>query len=209
MAGSVNWELTHLKKTTPHEAYFTDDEKRALLRFARESILYTLKTGGKLPADHFEHEATPSLRQPMGCFVTLNRKDDHALRGCIGEITARLPLYQAVTELAVQSAFADPRFPKLREKERDAITIEISALTPERPVDDWRNIVIGQHGMTINKHRRSAVFLPQVAPEQGWSREETLTQLALKAGLAPDDWRQGARFSVFEAFVFNETDNAE
>lgn len=206
MAGTVNWESAPPQKTTPSEAYFTDDEKRTLLRFARAAIQYTLETGKKLRADHFEHETTPRLQQPMGCFVTLNKTTDRTLRGCIGEIAARQPLFQAVTALAGHAAFSDPRFPKLREEEFNTVTIEISALTPERTVDNWKDIVIGQHGITVSKYGRSAVFLPQVAPEQGWTREQTLTQLALKAGLKPDDWRQGAQFTVFEAFVFNETD---
>ena len=58
--------------------------------------------------------------------------------------------------------------------------------------------------MTLTKHGRSAVFLPQVAPEQGWGIEETLTHLAMKAGLPPDAWREGASFTVFEAVVFHE-----
>lgn len=208
LAGTVNWGSTPSKETMQAESYVTDEEKRSLLRFARESIQYTLETGKRLRSDHFENETTPNLLQPMGCFVTLNLKVNHALRGCIGEMTARQPLYQAVTALAGHSAFDDRRFPKLREEELDAITIEISVLTPERYVDDWQDIVIGKHGITINKHGRSSVFLPQVAHEQGWTLEETLTHLAVKAGLEPNDWHQGARFSVFEAIVFSETDDA-
>jgi len=64
--------------------------------------------------------------------------------------------------------------------------------------------VIGKHGMTLSKRGRMAVFLPQVAPEQHWDLATTLTHLALKAGLDPDDWREGARFTVFEAIVFHE-----
>jgi AMMECR1 domain-containing protein len=48
------------------------------------------------------------------------------------------------------------------------------------------------------------VFLPQVAPEQGWNIEQTLTHLAMKAGLPPDAWKENARFTVFEAIVFHE-----
>ena len=64
--------------------------------------------------------------------------------------------------------------------------------------------MIGRHGMPLPQNERSAVFLPQVAPEQGWGIEETLTNLAMKAGLPPDAWREGASFTVFEAIVFHE-----
>ena len=111
-----------------------------------------------------------------------------------------------MTALAVQSAFADPRFPPLRADEFEAVTIEISVLTPRRDVGSWREIEIGRHGMTLEKRGRAAVFLPQVAPEQGWTLEQTLTHLALKAGLGPDDWRSGTSFTVFEAIVFGENE---
>ena len=77
-------------------------------------------------------------------------------------------------------------------------------LTPPHPVASWQEIELGRHGILLQKGDAGAVFLPQVAPEQGWTLEETLTHLALKAGLNPDDWREGASFEVFEAIVFRE-----
>ena len=204
IAGFVDWGCGTVAK-----AVLTDEEKIALLRFARSSIRQMLDTGKAYRADFFAKEATGNMRCKMGCFVTLNQKRTHDLRGCIGEIVARRPLYQAVTALAVQSAFYDPRFPELEASEFENITVEISALTPEHPVDSWRDIVIGKHGMTVSKNGRMAVFLPQVAPEQGWTLEETLTYLSRKAGLAGDAWREGASFTVFEAIVFREDDFLE
>ena len=205
-AGWANWNgaPAAAPANAPAEDFLPPEDKRALLRFARESIRHVFETGKTLPADHFGKEATPSLKRKAGCFVTLNVRRTGDLRGCIGEIAAQRPLYQAVTALAVHSAFGDRRFSPLRSEELDGIAIDISVLTPERPVDSWRDIVIGRHGMTLSKRGRMAVFLPQVAPEQGWTLEETLSQLALKAGLRPDDWRDGAQFTVFEAIVFGE-----
>lgn len=191
-----------------HEDFLNDAEKQALLRFARESIRHRLDKGRALPADFFSKEATENMKRKMGCFVTLTLKDAHELRGCIGEIAAQRPLYQAVTSLAVHSAFGDPRFIELQPYEFDRIAIDISALTPEHPVASWQDIEIGRHGMTVSKNGRMAVFLPQVAPEQGWTLEETLTHLSLKAGLDRNDWRNGAAFTVFEAIVFREADYA-
>jgi len=45
-----------------------------------------------------------------------------------------------------------------------------------------------------------------VATEQGWSREEMLDQLCLKAGLPEGSWRKGAEFQTFQAIVFHESD---
>jgi uncharacterized protein (TIGR00296 family) len=84
------------------------------------------------------------------------------------------------------------------------IQVEVSALTPLRDVDGPDAIVIGRHGIVLEQAGRRAVFLPQVAPEQGWDLPTTLTQLALKAGLAPDAWRRDCRFQVFEAEICEE-----
>ncbi|MGI5870051.1 MAG: AmmeMemoRadiSam system protein B [Kiritimatiellia bacterium] len=207
-AGRADWGKPHQKaaedKKAAGDTFLTTDEKRTLLRIARKSIEHVFETGKPPVADRFADEATENLRRPSGCFVTLNTKPSGSLRGCIGEIVAQRPLYQAVAALAVHSAFGDRRFRPLQASELDGIEIEISVLTPERPVDSWRDIVIGRHGMTVSKRGRMAVFLPQVAPEQGWTLEETLTQLSLKAGLRADDWRDGAQFTVFEAIVFGE-----
>lgn len=210
MAGWAEWPASSVEPTAAaYGDYLTADEKRALLQMARKSIRHVLDTRKPLPPDAFAPEATESLRRPSGCFVTLKLKPRDELRGCIGEIEARRPLYQAVTALAVQSAFADPRFYPLRADEYEAITIEISVLTPRRAVDSWREIEIGRHGMTLEKRGHAAVFLPQVAPEQGWTLEETLTHLAFKAGLGSDDWKSGASFTVFEAIVFGENEGVK
>ena len=92
----------------------------------------------------------------------------------------------------------------MRAEEAAAIDIEISILTPPRPVGSWKDIVIGKHGMVLSKAGRSAVSLPQVAPEQGWDIDETLTHLSMKAGLPSDAWREGADYLVFEAQVIHE-----
>jgi uncharacterized protein (TIGR00296 family) len=91
--------------------------------------------------------------------------------------------------------------------ELEDIDFEISALSQPRRVDTYNDIEIGRHGMVIHKYGRQAVFLPQVAPEQGWDRAETLTFLSRKAGLPPDAWKEDAEFDVFEAIVFGEKEH--
>ena len=75
---------------------------------------------------------------------------------------------------------------------------------PPKPVASWREIVLGRDGMTLEKNGRFAVFLPQVAPEQGWDLATTLSYLSQKAGLPPEAWREGAEFETFQADVFHE-----
>jgi AMMECR1 domain-containing protein len=54
------------------------------------------------------------------------------------------------------------------------------------------------------KNGKQAVFLPSVATEYNWDLNELLTQLSLKAGCGPDDWKTGARFDVFQSDSFEE-----
>ena len=178
-------------------------DRAYLLRVARESLERAVRgdrtRGGKATAD-----APAATRAKMGAFVTLNDKLTGALRGCIGEILPSRPLVDAVAARAVDSALHDPRFMPVSERELANLRVEVSALTPPKRVASWRDIVLGRDGMTLEKGGCFAVFLPQVAPEQGWDLPTTLTYLSQKAGLSPDAWRSGAKFETFQAEVFHE-----
>lgn len=186
------------------EAALSPQDKKRLLTLARSMLETYIKTGKKAAPEDLEVEITPAMRQTMGAFVTLTLNGQ--LRGCIGEIFPRRPLYEAVMERAIDAGVNDPRFRPVTEKELPMLEYEISALTPPVPVNSYRDIVIGKHGMVIQKNGYSAVFLPQVAPEQHWTLEETLTHLSLKAGLPADGWKEGATWTVFEAIVFSDHD---
>ena len=183
-----------------------DAEARTyLLRVARESLETAVRAGaGRAPLRASHAPAPPATLAKMGAFVTLNDRATGALRGCIGEILPRRPLVDAVAARAVDSALHDPRFPPVTEDELDGLRVEVSALTPPKPDASWRDIGPGRDGMTLEKHGHFAVFLPQVAPEQGWDLPTTLTYLSQKAGLPPDAWREGAMFETFQAEVFHE-----
>lgn len=181
----------------------SDSDKQALLAMARQAIARTFD--GQPPADAkaLGAEVSPAMKKKMGGFVTLTIGGE--LRGCIGEIFPRRALADVVVDHAQDAAFRDPRFPPLTKKEFAQVKIEISALTPPEPVASYRDIVIGRHGMVLELRGRSAVFLPQVAPEQGWDLATTLTHLAYKAGLPGNAWQDPkATFTVFEAVIFHE-----
>jgi AmmeMemoRadiSam system protein A len=116
------------------------------------------------------------------------------------------PLAQVVGAMALQAALNDQRFPALQPAELPQCEIEISVLTPFRPISGPQAIKIGRDGVVLRKAGRSAVFLPQVAPEQGWDREQMLEQLCRKAGLPAGSWREGAQLFTFQAEVFGESD---
>lgn len=183
-------------------ARLNPEEKQTLLQLARDTLDFVFREGRMPKPEDLNLRPTPAMEQACGAFVTLTH--DGALRGCIGDLDADSPLYRAVMQNAVSAALRDPRFKPVSEDELGGLDIEISALSPLRAVDSYLDFEPGRHGIVLTKRRRRAVFLPQVATEQGWNREETLTHLARKAGLPDDAWRSGARFQVFEALVFGE-----
>jgi AMMECR1 domain-containing protein len=76
----------------------------------------------------------------------------------------------------------------------------VTILSPLEPVADAKNIVIGSHGVYLEKGGRSSVFLPQVPVEQGWDLPTTLEQLCIKAGLPANAWKD-ARLYRFSADI--------
>ena len=178
----------------------TEEEKDALLRLARGTVEAWVREGSRpAPAD-LGVTLTERVRTNSGVFVTL--KKHGRLRGCIGNIPPSKPLFQGVLDNAVSAASRDPRFPPVTPDELDQIEIEVSVLTPPVAVKGPWDVVLGRHGVWIEKEGRSAVYLPQVAPEQGWTIPQTLTHLSQKAGLPPDAWTEGMTFRVMEAIVF-------
>ena len=183
------------------ESELPPEDKRALLIFAREAVTRCLTTQ-TLP---LARDFSPLLGQSRGVFVTI-RSQEGALRGCIGNLVSHVPLAKLVGMMSLQSGLKDPRFSPVRIDELDKLTFEISVLTPMKRVSGYEDIEVGRDGVVLRKDGRSAVFLPQVATEQGWGRDEMLNHLAVKAGLPRESWRQGAEFSTFQAVVFQEQD---
>jgi len=181
-------------------------DRARLLRLARTTLTYVLEKKDLPTPEQLGIEVTPAMQQVFGAFVTLHENGE--LRGCIGEIVPSRPVYRAVMAQAVNAGLNDHRFPPVELPELEEIDFEISALTPAHRVASASEIVLGTHGIVLEKAGHAAVFLPQVAPEQGWDLETTLTHLAQKAGLPGDAWKEGASFEVFEAIVFGEKDEA-
>jgi AmmeMemoRadiSam system protein A len=179
----------------------TDDQKKTLLRIARQTIAAVLE--GRIASANAE-SLDETLRRPAGAFVTL-RTHDGDLRGCIGSIRAVEPLYKAVESSAISAAVRDPRFTPVRRAELDQLELEISVMGPIEPVTDIAEIVVGQDGLIISRGAYPGLLLPQVATEYGWDRETFLDQTCVKAGLPRGAWRaQDCRIEKFSAIVFGE-----
>lgn len=195
-------------KETPSEGTVDDDkdahiavsDRKYLLKLARDTIdLYLRVKMVPLP-----RLSTPVRRARHGVFVTLKKRGN--LRGCIGRMLPDRPLAELVGAMALEAAFEDPRFNPVVLGELTDLEVEISVLTPMERVPGPEEIVVGRDGVLLQKGGRSAVFLPQVAPEQGWQKEEMLSHLSMKAGLPADAWKSGTTFSTFQAIVFSENE---
>jgi AmmeMemoRadiSam system protein A len=191
----------------------TDEEKKALLAEARETIAAKLeKRQPQYRADpaleKAIEEGTSALSMPCGAFVTLHIKDKRGnknLRGCIGRMAAGAPLQETVRTMAAEAAFRDPRFPPLEAAELSRIDIEISALSPMEICGDPRSVKVGIHGLYLIQRGRSGVLLPQVPVEQHWNLDEYLDYICVKAGLPPRSYEApGAELYTFTATVFGE-----
>jgi hypothetical protein len=191
-------------KPQTSEPELTDEDMKQLLALARKTIVSALRTRRVPQASELGVTISDAMKCPRAAFVTL--KKNSQLRGCIGDIFPQRPLYRSVIRNAINACVNDRRFLPVTEAECKDITIEISALTAPEPVASADKIRIGTDGVVLSKDGHSAVFLPQVAPEQGWDVNQMLTRLSLKAQLPADAWKEGASFLVFQAVVFGESE---
>ncbi len=183
----------------------SDDEKRTLFAIARDTLAWCVNRaagGTSNQPRNFPIESYPltaKLKAKTATFVTLKIKGD--LRGCIGSLAPVEPLYLSVHHNAINAAQEDPRFPPVRPAELTHIEIDVSILSPIRKIASLDEFKLGQMGIILEKGMHRSVFLPEVATEQGWTKEETLAHLSQKAGLPADAWKKDARFQVFESVV--------
>ena len=174
----------------------SDEEKRMLKEIALTSIKDSLN--GKPIIE--PPSLTATLRQKCGAFVSLHKYG--RLRGCIGHFGEDVPLHEMVAEMARAAAFEDPRFMPVTAEELSDIDIEISVLTPMRRIQSLDEFELRRHGIYIRKGYRSGTYLPQVADEVNWTKEEFVSHCAQdKAGIGWDGWRD-AELYVYEAIVF-------
>ncbi len=194
-------------KEAPRKVGFKldDNEKKALLAIARNTLEQQFQRGDSREID--PSTFTENLKTNCGAFVTLNEHDQ--LRGCIGRFEPREPLYKVVQEMALAAATQDYRFSPVRQDELKSIKIEISVLSPLKRIDSIDEIQLGKNGIYIKKGSYAGTFLPQVAAETGWTKEEFLGHCAQdKAGIGWDGWKDSEIY-IYEALVFGENGSAK
>ena len=174
------------------------EEEKKMLHHIAKTVIENMARGKPVP--EFKVDA-PALNENRGAFVTINKRGQ--LRGCIGYIEGRGPVYKTVEEMAEAAAFRDPRFNSVTEKELPDLEIEISVLTPLKRITDVNEIEVGKHGIYIKKGWYSGLLLPQVATEYGWDRQTFLEHTCQKAGLPTTSWKDKAtEIYIFSADIF-------
>ena len=180
----------------------TDADEKPLLAIARLAL--EARVAGDRPPNV---ACIGPLALHCGAFVSIHNGDE--LRGCLGRLSTHSPLGATLVYLGGAVADSDPRFPPVSPTELPLLQMEISLLTPERPIRSIDEIRVGQHGVIVEQGRSRGLLLPQVAVEFGWDRETFVQQACVKAQLPGDAWRTGARLFVFEARIFAERAPAE
>jgi AmmeMemoRadiSam system protein B/AmmeMemoRadiSam system protein A len=179
---------------------YTGKERRFLMDLAKSAVKAAAK------GDSFEPEEPSSdlLKAKGAAFVTL--KKNGQLRGCIGHVIARVPLYQCVADVARSATIHDTRFSPVRPDELSDLSYEISVLTAPEPTTPDQ-VVVGRDGLIMSRGGRSGLLLPQVPVEWNWDREAFLAHTCRKAGLPLDCWKDSdTQIESFQAIVWGEED---
>lgn len=187
-------------------AEFSPDERMILLQLAHDSILAAVNlappNADKNQRDISLDPPTPHLGEPRGAFTSLYLRGE--LRGCVGYVLPVNSVYRAVAETARAAAFEDTRFSPVTKEEAPHLEIELSILSPPKPLQADA-IEIGRHGLLISMAGRRGLLLPQVPVEHHWDRITFLEQTCRKAGLPLDAWQRGATIEAFSAEVFGDS----
>jgi AmmeMemoRadiSam system protein B/AmmeMemoRadiSam system protein A len=195
------WAITGYRHPSEEVSFrLSSEDREILLGISRETLENYILKGELYQVSR--RDLSPSLKQASGAFVSLYMGG--RLRGCIGNFSPDKPLYEVVQEMTIAAATHDRRFAPVESPELPYISIEISVLTPLQQISSIDEFQLERHGIYMTKDGRSGTFLPQVASETGWSKEDFLGHCSRdKAGLGWEGWKEADLF-VYEAIVFGE-----
>ncbi|WP_457748621.1 AmmeMemoRadiSam system protein A [Sulfurimonas sp.] len=178
--------------------YLTDEEKKTLKEIARAALNEAVINNQKIALD--ESKLPDKFKRHLGAFVTL--KENGMLRGCIGRFEPDESLYKVIIDMAISASRYDTRFTPVTKEELDNIEIEISVLTPRKKVTSIDDVVVGKHGIYVEYGSKNGTYLPQVATDMGWNKEQFVRSCCVeKAGIAPEHCKDATLY-VYEAIVF-------
>ncbi|RME90030.1 MAG: AmmeMemoRadiSam system protein A [Candidatus Hydrogenedentota bacterium] len=186
--------------------------KEEIFRIARNSIESGLTF--QRPLIPNENQVSELLKEKGASFVTLKipYHGKKVLRGCIGSLEARFPLYADIAENAFNAAFRDPRFPALTKDEYLDIIISVSVLTQPKPmiVKNYDDLIKAlrpmQDGLVLKEGVRKATFLPAVWKELK-DPELFVEALLKKGGWPPHYWSNAMQAFRYEAIELEDSDS--
>lgn len=164
------------------EFNFSSYEQREILEYIKQCLQREL---AGLPLQDYPNPR--KLKKLGSAFVHLERNDG-SFRGCIGSVEAVESLGDSLKRNSINAAFIDPYSPPVSSDELDELMIEVAVVKPAK-LSLWSEFEVGKHGIILKVAQRRAVFLPEIAQEQGWSATETFNNLAQKAGLPETAWQ--------------------
>jgi len=185
-------------------ARLQEADRELLLSACMAGLEEAARNGGKPPAQN-PLGGSPALSPWRATFVTLT--EGGRLRGCIGSPAPRRPLIDDAIANAAQAAFADPRFPTLKESELAGLRLDVSILSHPRPIraGSESEIVSGlepdRDGLILGAGKRRALFLPSVWRQLPDARA-FVRHLIAKAGLETSGWPEGLEAMRFRAESF-------
>ncbi|MFZ8783194.1 MAG: TIGR00296 family protein [Desulfurococcaceae archaeon] len=201
-----------MTRNSVHPSELTLEEGVYLVRLARRAIEEYLKSSVRIKPTDVPSE---KLLRPGMTFTTLEALDEKtgktSLRGCIGFLAPVRSLVEVLVDSAIEAATGDPRFPPVELWEMNRVIVEVTVLSEPTPLrveersELPRHIVIGRHGLVVEKGLFKGTLLPVVPVEYCWDEETFLAETCLKAGLEPDCWLDPAtRVYYYEGRVFRE-----
>jgi MEMO1 family protein len=185
--------------------YQLDEQaQKEALKLARSTLTNFLNNNYSLSSTITKSDI---LRVPLGAFVTL-RNSEKQLRGCIGEFEPKEKLSKVIENMTIAAASKDMRFQPVAKSELNDINIEISVMSPRRKISNWQEFELGKQGVVVESGQNAGTFLPQVATENNWTKEQFLSELCIqKAHLSSDCYKDSkTTLYVFDAQVFAEKD---
>ncbi len=179
----------------------SEQEKNTLFAIAEDTLKWAVASSN-ISFDFSGYEITKKLKEKTATFVTL--KINNNLRGCIGTLVPIEELYKSIHHNAINAAIHDHRFMPVTDKELVKIEVHLSILSPITEIKSIDEFNLGEHGIIIEKGRYGAVFLPEVATEQHWTKTDTLEALSQKAGMDKDAWKEDTKYQIFSSVALSK-----
>jgi AmmeMemoRadiSam system protein A len=185
-------------------ARLADADRERLLSACVSALRVATLTGDKAPPPTLD-AVSPALSAWRATFVTLT--ENERLRGCIGSLDPRRTLIEDAVANTAQAAFADPRFPPLKESELTGLRLDVSILSHPRPIPARSESELAaalepdRDGLILSAGKRRALFLPSV-----WSQlpdaQAFVRHLMAKAGFESNRWPEGLEARRFRVESF-------